>query len=239
MEAALIQTIGASAATVATVLGTLVTAVATVFLWRVTKVLAVETKRMAEASAQPQIVAHIEPNQWSAQMHADIHVSNTGNATAFEIQVAFDPPLDRDEKHSKRPMPLQRVSVLKPGQTVSSWIGTWTPLLKKTYIVEISWKRDPAQTERESLIYTLDMNDLAGVSMLGARNPMTQIADQLKKMRDDWQHVSSGYKRIRVDAFSQRDRKAEEDALEQMWADQEAQSAQDQEPDSTPEKPTK
>ena len=45
-------------------LGTLVTAVATLFLWRVTKLLAVETKRMAEASAQPHVVATLDPNRW-------------------------------------------------------------------------------------------------------------------------------------------------------------------------------
>jgi len=42
-------------------LGTGVTAVATIFLWRVTRVLAAETTRMVEAGSRPHIVATIEP----------------------------------------------------------------------------------------------------------------------------------------------------------------------------------
>ena len=77
-------------------LGSLVTAVATLFLWRVTKLLAVETKRMAEASAQPHVVATLDPNRWSMR-HFDLKVDNTGNATAYDIKVDFTPPLINGE----------------------------------------------------------------------------------------------------------------------------------------------
>lgn len=224
MEAALIQTIGATAATIATVLGTLVTAVATVFLWRVTRTLAGETKRMAEASAQPQVVAHIEPNRW-AHNHADLHVANTGNGTAFDIQVTFDPPLERDKEDSDQPIPLQRISVLKPGQKVSSWIGEWGPLLKKTYSVQVSWKRHPSRDDREALTYTLDMNDVEGMSWLGASDPMIQVAEQIKKIREDWQRVPKSGGKLHVDVFSSDDRRAERETLERMRAERRSQAA--------------
>ncbi len=69
-------------------LATVLTAVATYFLFRVTRVLAVETKRMAEASAQPHVVATLVPNRWSLN-YFDLNVDNTGNATAYDIAVHF------------------------------------------------------------------------------------------------------------------------------------------------------
>ena len=205
----------------ATVLGTVVTAVATVFLWRVTRALAVETKRMAQASAQPQVVVHIEPNKW-AMHHADLSVANTGNATAFDIRVSFDPPLERDQKRKDRPMPLQRISVLKPGQQLGSHLGPFAPLLKQVYKVEVSWRRDPQDSDREVLIYTLDMNDIEGTSRLGAADAMTQVAEQMKRLREDWQWVARGNKNLSVDVFTSADRQARQEELEQWYAEMEA-----------------
>lgn len=205
----------------ATVLGTVVTAVATVFLWRVTRTLAVETKRMAQASAQPQVVAHIEPNRW-AMHHADLTVSNTGNATAFDIRISFDPPLERDEKRKDRPIPLQRISVLKPGQQLGSHLGAFAPLLKKVYRVDVSWRRDPHDSNREVLTYTLDMNDIEGSSRLGAADAMTQVAEQMKRLREDWQWVARGSKNLSVDVFTSADRQARQEELEQWYAEMEA-----------------
>lgn len=207
--------------TFATVLGTVVTAIATVFLWRVTRTLAVETKRMAQASAQPQVVVHIEPNKW-AMNHADLSVANTGNATAFDIRISFDPPLERDEKRADRPIPLQRISVLKPGQHLGSHLGTFAPLLKQVYNVEVSWRRDPGDSNREILAYTLDMNDIEGSSRLGPADAMTQIAEQMKRLREDWQSVARGRQNLPVDVFTSADRQARQEELKQWYAEMEA-----------------
>lgn len=199
----------------------MVTAIATVFLWRVTRTLAVETKRMAQASAQPQVVAHIEPNKW-AMHHADLTVANTGNATAFDIRISFYPPLERDEKRKDRPMPHQRISVLKPGQQLGSHLGAFAPILKQVYRVDISWRRDPHDDSREALTYTLDMNDIEGSSRLGAADAMTQMAEQMKRLREDWQWVARGTKSLSVDVFTSADRQIRQEELEQWYAEMEA-----------------
>lgn len=83
---------------------------------------------MADLSAQPQIVASIAPNQWSL-MHVDMEVENTGNATAFDIAINFDPQLPGDSEMETQPeTPLQKISILKPGQKLGSFIGSFAIL---------------------------------------------------------------------------------------------------------------
>jgi hypothetical protein len=92
-------------------LGVLVTAIATVALWRATNVLAVETRRMASATSQPQVIVSIEENRWS-MTHADMRVANTGNATTFDIKIEFDPPLivELENQNKTRPTPFRNLA---------------------------------------------------------------------------------------------------------------------------------
>lgn len=201
---------------IVSVLGAAVTAFATFLLWRVTKTLAVETKRMADASAQAHVVATIEPNQWS-MMHADLQVQNTGNATAYEVELAFDPPLENGEARAEKALPLQSLSVLKPGQGLASYLSEFPPLIDKRFTVTVSWKRSPSAKVRESHTYVLDLSTLKGVSRLGASNPLIQIAEQVKKAREDWQYVASGSRKVKADVFTTSDRLHERRALERRW----------------------
>lgn len=112
-----------TALSVGGMLATVVTAVATIFLWRVTKLLAKETTRMVEASDQPHVVATLSPNRWSLR-HFDLLVDNTGNATAYDIQVCFDPPLENGEARKEdAKIPFESVSVLKPGEGLRSYLA--------------------------------------------------------------------------------------------------------------------
>lgn len=202
--------------TIAGVLGTAVIAIATVFLWLVTRNLARETARMVEASSRPHVVATIDPNRWS-WMHADLRVDNTGNGTAYDAEVVFDPPLESSKpRRSGMPTPLQRISVLKPGQGMTSFLSEFGPLMGKTYTVQVSWRRDPAKDARETNIYTLTMSDLDGLSQLGPSDPLTQIAQQVKNIREDWQAVANGSNRIQADAFTSSDRLHERRQLDRL-----------------------
>lgn len=188
------------------VLGTIVTAVATIFLWLVTKNLAKETKRMVEASSRPHVVATISPNRWSMN-HADIHVDNTGNATAYDIRISFNPPLPYEQmKAGSERFPLQNISILKPGQGLSSYLSDFAPLIENIYAVTVSWRRDQNQNQREENKYTLDMHDMDEISRLGASDPIAQISQDIKKMREEWEPVARGSRRINVDIFTSGDR---------------------------------
>ncbi|HFI1126784.1 hypothetical protein HV073_06665 [Klebsiella michiganensis] len=186
------------------------TAVATFFLWRVTKLLAKETTRMVESSSQPHIVVTLEPNAWAA-FYFDINVANTGNAPAYNIEVEFDPPLinaeyREDKKHS---IPFRKISVLKNGQMLSSNLCEYNQIKENVYKVVISWSKQANSIEREFNEYEYDMSSFEGINYLGARNPMTQIAEQIKKIREDWRPITQGSKKIKTDNYSSDDREKE------------------------------
>lgn len=208
--------IGQTIATYGTLLASVVTAVATFFLWRVTGLLATETTRMADAGA-PQVVASIAPNQWST-IHLDLKVENTGNATAFNIEVSFDPPLENGEARGEdRKVPFQQISILKPGQALNSYLSEVGDYLEKCFSVTISWQLHPQAKTRETLTYTLNMADFKGVSYLGSRDPLVQVAQEIKHIRDDWRYVANGSRKIKAETFDRSDREAEREAIDTMY----------------------
>jgi hypothetical protein len=174
---------------------------------------------MAEALSQPHVVASILPNQWTL-IHADIVVENKGTGTAYDIQVAFDPPLENGPARKDRPIPLQHISLLKPNQEMRSYLTDFAPLLDQTYNVTVSWKRSPTATARETLTYNLDMSEFKGITQLGASEPSVQIAEQLKKLREDWRSIAGGSRKLLIDTHNSTDRQREERELERRFAAQ-------------------
>ncbi|MEN2976757.1 hypothetical protein P7L78_02830 (plasmid) [Tistrella bauzanensis] len=186
-------------------LGTLVTAIATFFLWRATKILAHETTRMAETAAQPHVVVTLTPNPWSME-HFDIHIDNTGNATAYDIFVTFDPPLENGEARGEHiETPFQKISVLKPSQGMVSYLSEFKRLKGKTYKVEIIWKRDASRPQLQKNFYTLNMEDYEVISRIGD-DPLVEIARYIKRIEKNWSPIAKGQQRVKADFFSGSDR---------------------------------
>jgi hypothetical protein len=209
-----------TAISIITVLGAAVVAIATVLLWRVTAALARETERMADLTSRPHVVVTIGANRWST-MHADLEVENTGNATAYDIEVSFDPPLPAEGKaRGGLPVPLQRISLLKPGQSISSYLSEFGLVIDNTYRVTVSWLREPSSSKREFNEYSLDLSTLKNISRLGASDPLVQIADQVKKIQEDLHRVVSGSGKPRIDVITSADRALEREMLEQRFRDQ-------------------
>jgi hypothetical protein len=165
-----------------TLAGSIATAIATIFLWRVTKVLAVETKRMADASGRPQVVVSLLPSHWSS-IHFDMEVTNTGNATAFDIATNFDPPLaDRGLRKGKLP-PYRKISVLNPGQSLRSYaLEVDETFFDAIFQIECSWCAAPKSKNREILSYEIAMAQFLGAGRLNGGDPPVRIAQQLERI---------------------------------------------------------
>lgn len=195
-----------------------VTSLSTVVLAVLTFFLAKATANMARASSSPQVVASIEVNQWSV-IHFDLVVENTGNATAFDIKVDFANLPKLAKSKGDVPFPFSSVSLLRPGQNVTSYLADFRNLKDETYVVNVSWRAQPHAITRDKLSYEIDMNSVDGVSFLGKPSALIQVAEELKKIRDDWKPVASGNRRLDLDIYSQEDRdkrRAELDA----WRDE-------------------
>lgn len=191
-----------------------VTAVATIALGFFTWVLARETKRLSRATAQAHVVATLEPNHWSL-MHVDLVVTNTGNAAAHDVSVIFKPEFEKAGSKDKG-RPLRHISVLKPGQSLSSYVGDYESFHEKTFEVSTTWKHHPRERKRQSLSYELSMGDYEGYGHLGARSPFIQMAEQLKKLREDWEWVARGSHKIKTDNYSSADREKERKRIEAL-----------------------
>jgi hypothetical protein len=193
-----------------------VTAFATLALGYFTYVLARETRRLSRATAQAHVVATLEPNQWTIR-HVDLVVANTGNAAAHDITVSFEPPLVAEGSRGRRPAPLSSISLLKPGQSLTSHLGQFGLVREQAYVVTVGWKQRPTERVRQNLRYSLAMSDYEGVAYLGARSPLMRIAEEVKNLREDWRPVAIGGRRLRTDVFTDADRQQERKELDELY----------------------
>lgn len=192
-----------------------VTMFATIVLALLTAVLAWATMRLARASSQPQVTATIQPNLWS-MVHCDLIVENSGNAPAYDIVVGIDPePIQADER-GENGIPLKNISVLRPGQSMKSFLSDTESIIDQEFKVEVSWKRHPRDRKADMITYNHRLPK--GVSRLGAWSPEIQTAESLKKLREDWQHVARGQQMLKVDGYGSGDRKRERQEIEQLRA---------------------
>ena len=177
----------------------IVTAIATAVLAYFTFVLTYATRKMAQASSQPFVTATFEPNAWSI-VHCDLVVSNSGNAPAYDISIKVSPYPRTHKARGELPLPLQYITVLRPGKELRSFLSDANDVIgeENSYRIKVSWKKSPGARLVESVSY--DHYIPKGISRLGADSPDIQIAEQIRKIREDWKNVASGQSKVRVDA---------------------------------------
>ncbi len=203
-----------------------ITALATLALAALTWVLARATNAMARATSSANVVASLEANQWSFR-HLDLVVQNTGNAPAFETTVEFTPPLPFMSSAEKSDVPFGKISILRPGQMLKSSVNDWQSVSQNIYRVNILWKRAPASKRWERNAYDFDLVALGKVSRLGSGSPEVQIAEQIKKMREDWQSVARGQKHLKVETYDTSDRERERAEIEDFYREAREERKQD------------
>ncbi|MFS2041678.1 hypothetical protein [Agrobacterium tumefaciens] len=192
-----------------------ITALATLALACLTWILARATNAMAKATSAANVVANLETNQWSWR-HLDLVVHNTGNAPAFDVTVKFEPPLPYMTNTEAGDTPFGKISILRPGHLLSSNVNDFQSVRENVYRVTVQWKRTPDARRVESNIYDINIAALGAISRLGAGSPEVQMAEQIKKIREDWQAIAHGQRRLKVDQYSSEDRELEHEELSEM-----------------------
>lgn len=214
------------------------TAFATIALAVLTWVLARATNSMARATSSPNVVASLDINEWSF-LHLDLVVHNTGNASAFDVSVTFTPPLPFMSLAEKEDMPFGKISILRPNQTLKSSVNDWHTVKMNVYKVEIRWKRSPTSVHDEVNSYDINLAALGKVSRLGSGSPAVQIAEQVKKLREDWQSVARGQKHLKIDSYDHSDRERAREALEEQYLAVKSPDSQSDDKDITQKAPSK
>jgi hypothetical protein len=178
-----------------------VTTLSTIALVYLTWVLSRETARLSDATAQPFVTVTIEPSPWTP-LHFDLVLENSGNAAAFDVVVETDPKIGQKIPSEKGGIGMTEIDVLRPGQTISSFVAEAKEVTDLSYKVAISWKRTPNATSREEINYRYDVSKFKRYSRLGPATPFHQVASEIKKARDDWRPVATGQRRLKVDVMN-------------------------------------
>lgn len=159
-----------------------VTAIATIALWRVTRVLAVETKTLAAMTSRPFVVGSLESSGASASA-LNMTLRNTGNATAFDVKLELSPALSKpngsppDDPNKT----TWEISLLPPGQVLTTQGVMSTEVHGTIFAATVSWAAMPGASIRDSLSYSFEPKD----GFRGGWNTkgLHHIAEELEKLR--------------------------------------------------------
>jgi len=174
--------VGENILTVAQLAAAFITALATLALWRVTRVLAVETSELAKMTSRPFVVCGIE-SSLADPTALNLVVRNTGNAAAFDIKAKITPPLPQANGTTGEDQTetLVDVSYLPPGRVLSRQGVMTRDVYDIKFNVEISWASYPSSLDRETLIYIFEGRD--GFNGGFIEKGMHEIANELEKIR--------------------------------------------------------
>ena len=210
------------------VLFSAVVAVATVVYAILTARLVRETERLRAAATEPALEVTYRSRD-EAMALLDIVVKNIGSGPAYGV--SFQVRAEPEGSGAKELLaPLHKlksfnsgINVLLPGQEFSSY---WTDVRKEfesklKTIVTVSTTCRGATGIAYSREHVVDLSELDGVSRLGTP-PLLAIARSLGKLQDDVHSLSTGFRRLRVETFSNADRERESEDWEAQKAEWEA-----------------
>jgi hypothetical protein len=194
---------------------TAVVAVATVVYAVLTARLVRETQRLREVATEPAIEVTYRARD-EAMALLEIVVKNIGSGPAYrvEFECSASPSSSGADELLNRLKKIRflasGINMLLPGQEYTSY---WTDARKNTtekmgtQILVKTKCRGATGVEyvREHIV---EFSELDGVERLGTPAPLA-IARSLEKLQKDVEHLASGFRRLRVDAYTQADRERE------------------------------
>lgn len=201
-----------------------VTVATVIYAWLTAK-LVNETRRMREAQTEPSLqVVYRNRDEWINLL--DVAVRNIGLGAAYDITFEIRAELKEGDKNDlvdslgKLGCFSKGLVYLGPNQEFTSF---WTNLMdghasKLDSRVFIHCRYRSATGARYESQCVLDLSEIKGISRIG-EPPLLKIAKQLEVIAKDLNHLTTGFKRLRVDAFSQSDRDAERAELEAQHAE--------------------
>jgi HAMP domain-containing protein len=205
-----------------------VVAAATVFYAVLTKALVAETRRMREAQTEPQITIRAESSEVGINL-IDLLIENIGGGPAFDLRLAAIPDF---EGHKGYPLsqfgPFKHgVRVFGPGEKITKPLANVTGRTAELETPDSPFHFSVRAQYRSTLgreydqRFLIDFRHLVGSVRVGTP-PLRAMAESLEKMQKEFGELVSGFRRLKVVAYTPDDIKREED---EDWAEIEARRA--------------
>jgi hypothetical protein len=127
-----------------------VTAIATIALWRVTRVLAVETKTLAAMTSKPFVVSSFE-SSGADPTAINLTLRNSGNATAFDVKfrIVPAPPKANGQPADNPQQSTFDISLLPAGQVLPLQGVMGRDVSDASFEIWVSWTSLPGGKQRE------------------------------------------------------------------------------------------
>jgi len=197
-----------------TVIFTAVVTISTLVYAILTAVLVNETKKMREVQTEPKIEITLRPLESVIHL-VRLHIKNIGLGPAENIKLT--PSVISGNNASELLAEFTESSFfetglkyLGPGQEIYSRFTQLTQnqehKLQSVFLFEIEYKSATGKKYCEKKV--IDMSEMKGYYQLGKPN-LYSIAKSLEKIQNDIGRISSGYKRIKADIFTNEDRERE------------------------------
>lgn len=199
-----------------------VVALATVAYAALTLFLVRETIRLREAQTEPEIVVYLQPSE-HANRAIDIVVKNIGAGSAHNLVWSFDTnaPLIKERGTNLDKMKFfEGVTYFAPAQVFSSFFGTGPDLLREPVppALKMVLKYENRNKKQYTREFIIDPMQFYGRMWIGGQ-PMREMAESLKKIEKNIDHMLSGFKRAKVDIYARQDREEERREMEEHWAE--------------------
>ena len=197
------------------VLFSFVVMVSTVVYALLTWFLVRETKKLRKAETDPNISIYLEPEeQWISLM--DLVIQNNGRGAAYDIRFKITPDFEcRKGEFLSANSFMQHMRYMAPGQRLRFFLASAVDVLPretgKAFKITASYRSVAGQTYQEE--FDLDFEHFRGMVTIG-KSPIYKIADVLEKIQKEWDHIASGFRRLKVEVWDQADLEKEREEYE-------------------------
>lgn len=197
------------------VIFTAVVTISTLVYAILTGLLVSETKKMRQIQTEPKIEVILKAREEFINM-VNIYIKNMGLGPAYNI--AFEIEVEAGGEGAKRLIEdftrskffQTGLKYLGPGQEIISGYSQMTDMFEQkvesilNFVVRYKGATDKSYTEK----YRIDLAEFKGRSQLGEPH-FYSISKSLKKIQEDFNHLATGFRRIKVDIYTSDDRERE------------------------------
>lgn len=193
----------------------LVVASTTIFYALLTRRLVKETERMRAAQTDPHVAVRLEPSsEWINLIL--LVVENLGNGPAYDLRLTVSPEflMERNVKLSEVGLFKHGMPYLAPKQKVTLFL---TSIVGQTaeierpggkYSVDVNVHYRGILRTTYDHTYPLDLKHMLGMTTIG-HPPLQTVAKELEKIQKSLSNLETGWKKLKVDTYTARDREAE------------------------------